>query len=75
MVELTIQYSQFLPMITMAAVNLASSLNLEGDLHDLLRKYKSFKEGEEPFQLTRTQLILSALNIFKKLYDSLPSKG
>jgi len=75
MVELTIQYSQLLPMITMAAVNIARSLNLEGELHDLLRKYKSFKEGEEPFQLTRTQLILSALNIFKKLYDSLPPKG
>ncbi|MEM2935932.1 MAG: hypothetical protein QW231_02000 [Candidatus Bathyarchaeia archaeon] len=74
MVELTIQYSQLVPMITMAAVNIARSLKLEGELQDLLKKYKAFKEGEEPFQLTRTQLVLSVLNIFKKLYDSLPPK-
>ena len=68
-VELAIQYPQLPLSLTMAASNVARSLKLEKELNDLLQKYRAFKEGEEPMQLTRIQLILSALTIFKKLYD------
>jgi DNA-binding HxlR family transcriptional regulator len=69
-VELTIQYPHLLPMMIMAAANVARAMKLDIELRDLLRKYKSHKRGEEPHQLTRIQLIISALTIFKKLYDS-----
>jgi len=69
-VELTLKYPQLASMITMAASNIAHSLRLENERKDLHRKYKSFKNGEEPVQLTRIQLIISALDIFKKLYHT-----
>ena len=56
-------------MMTVAASNIAHSLKLEAERKDLHKKYKSFKDGEEPFQLTRIQLAISTLDIFKKLYD------
>lgn len=74
MVELTIQYPHLLPMLTMAATNVARAMNLDTELQDLLRKYKLYKEGEEPYQLTRIQLMISVLTIFKKLYDSYGKK-
>jgi len=73
-VELTIKYPELSSMMTMAASNIAQSLKLEDKRKDLYRKYKSYKEGEEPVQLTRIQLIVSALTIFKKLYDSYGEK-
>jgi len=74
MVELTIQYPHLLPTITMAATNVAQAMKLDAELQDLLRKYKAYKEGEEPIQLTRIQLVISALTIFRKLYDSYEGK-
>jgi len=74
-VELTIQYPQLPLSLTMAAANVARSLKLEEDFKDLLQKYKAFKRKEEPMQLTRIELILSALNIFKKLYASYREKS
>jgi len=68
-VELAIQYPQLPLSLTMAASNVARSLKLETELNDLLQKYQAFKRGEEPMQLTRIQLIISALTIFKRLYD------
>jgi len=68
-VELTIKYPRLTSMMTMAATNIAHSLKLEAEFKDLHRKYKSFKDGEEPIQLTRIQLVIAALNIFKKLHD------
>lgn len=69
-VELTIQHPHLLSMLTMAATNVARAMNLETELPDILRKFKSYKKGEEPFQLTRIELVISALTIFRKLYDS-----
>ena len=74
MMELAIRYPHLLPMLTMAATNVARAMKLDTELQDMLRKYKSYKAGEEPIQLTRIQLILSALTIFKKLYDSYREK-
>ncbi len=68
-VELTIKYSQLASMMTMAASNIAHLLKLGGEHKDLQKKYKCFKEGEEPIQLSRIELVVSALDIFKKLYD------
>lgn len=66
--ELAIQYPNMLPSITMAASNAARSLGLEKELKTLHHNYKSYKEEEEPMHSTRVHLIISALNIFKKLY-------
>jgi len=69
LVEISIRHINLLPMMTVAASNVAHSLKLESELQILLERYKSYKEGEEPMQLTRIQLMVSALQIFKKLYD------
>jgi hypothetical protein len=74
MVELTIQYPHLLSLITMAAANVARAMKLDTELQDILRKYKSYEEGEEPHQLTRISLIISVLTVFKKLYDSYGEK-
>jgi len=73
-IELTIQYPRLLSMITMAATNVARAMKLETELEDILRKFKSYKKGEEPLQLTRIELVISALTIFRKLYDSYREK-
>lgn len=73
-VELTIQHPRLLSMITMAATNVARAMKLETELEDILRKFKSYKKGEEPLQLTRIELVISALNIFRKLYSSYREK-
>ena len=74
MMELAIRYPHLVPMLTMAATNVARAMKLDTELQDILRKYKSYKAGEEPIQLTRIQLIISALTIFKKLYESYREK-
>ncbi len=61
-------------MITMTATNAARAMKLEKELEDILRKFKSYKKGEEPLQLTRIELVISALTIFRKLYDSYQEK-
>jgi len=68
-VELTIKYHQLASMMTMAASNITHLLKLEGEYKDLQKKYKALKDQEEPIQLTRIELVVSALDIFKKLYD------
>jgi len=73
--ELAIQYPDLLHAITMAAMNIARALQLEAEHNDLTEKYRSYRAGEEPIQLTRMELVLSALNIFKKLYLSRAAKG
>ena len=73
-IELTIQHPRLLSMITMAATNVARAMKLETELEDILRKFKSYKKGEEPLQLTRIELVISALTIFRKLYDSYREK-
>ena len=61
-------------MLTMAATNVARAMKLETELQDILRKFKSYKKGEEPLQLTRIELVISALTIFRKLYESYREK-
>ena len=73
-IELTIQHPRLLSMLTMAATNVARAMKLETELEDILRKFKSYKKGEEPLQLTRIELVISALTIFRKLYDSYREK-
>jgi len=73
-IELTIQHPRLLSMLTMAATNVARTMKLETELEDVLRKFKSYKRGEEPLQLTRIELVISALTIFRKLYDSYREK-
>lgn len=73
-IELTIQHPRLLSMITMTATNAARAMKLEKELEDILRKFKSYKKGEEPLQLTRIELVISALTIFRKLYDSYQEK-
>mgnify|MGYP001032086506 FL=1 len=68
-IELTIQHPRLLSMLTMAATNVARAMKLETELEDILRKFKSYKKGEEPLQLTRIELVISALTIFRKLYN------
>lgn len=73
-IELTIQHPRLLSMVTMTATNAARAMKLETELEDILRKFKSYKKGEEPLQLTRIELVISALTIFRKLYDSYREK-
>lgn len=68
-VELTIQYPQLVSTMTMAASNIAHSLKLEKEHKELQKKYKALKDREEPIQLSRIEFIISALDIFKKLYE------
>ncbi|MCP8309435.1 MAG: hypothetical protein H3Z54_12220 [archaeon] len=70
LVELAIHHPDLLPMLTMAASTIARSLRLENELQILLENYKSYKEGEKPMHWTCIRLAISALEIFKKLYDS-----
>lgn len=73
-IELTIQHPRLLSMITMTATNAARAMKLEMELEDIHRKFKSYKKGEEPLQLIRIELVISALTIFRKLYDSYREK-
>ncbi|MCP8320174.1 MAG: hypothetical protein H3Z52_04415 [archaeon] len=75
LVELSINYPDLLPMLTMAASTIARSLKLENELQMLLENYKSYKEGEKPIHWTCLRLAISALEIFKKLYDSYREKS
>ena len=56
----------------MAATNIATALRFEAELKDLKSKYNSYRRQEEPMQLTRIQLSVSILTIFKRLYDFYP---
>ncbi len=67
--ELWITTPEILPKIVMAAVNISTSLKFEAELKDIKRKYRAYQRQEEPMQLTRIQLAISVLVIFKKLYD------
>ncbi|MCP8317156.1 MAG: hypothetical protein H3Z51_09920 [archaeon] len=75
LVELAIQSPDLLPMLTMAASTIARSLKLEDELKMLLENYKSYKEGEKPIHWTCLRLAISALEIFKKLYESYREKS
>lgn len=75
LVELAIRYPDLLPMLTMAASTIAHSLKLDDELQILLENYKSYKEEEKPVHWTRIRLAISALDIFRKLYDSYREKS
>lgn len=67
-VELIINYPELSMPFTMMALKVALSMRLDEEAKALLRSFKSYKRREEPIQLTRIQLVISVLNIFKKLY-------
>lgn len=69
LIELTIRHPSMLQPITMVAANLTHSLGLEKELKSLRHSYRSYKKEREPMHATRTHLIISILNIFKKLYN------
>jgi len=75
LVELMIQHKDLPHAITVAAMGAAKAMKLDAELEDLARKYKSHRQGVEPLQLTRMELALAALNIFKKLYQSRAKRG
>lgn len=75
LVELIIKHKGLPHALTMAAMNVAQAMKLDTELEDLARKYKSYREGVEPLQVTRMEFALVALNIFKKLYQSRVRKG
>jgi len=75
LLELTIQSPDLLPMLTMVASTIARSLKLDDELQILLENYKSYKEEEKPIHWTRIRLAISALDIFKRLYDSYREKS
>ncbi len=68
MMELTIKHPDLALTMTMAAANIARSLELKTEHRDLTKKYKAFKKERNPHKLTCRQLVLSVLNIFKKFY-------
>lgn len=66
--ELTIKHPNLASTMTMAAANIARSLKLKKELQDLIQKYKAFEKENKPRKLTRIQMVLSVLGIFKKLH-------
>ncbi|MFQ5711534.1 MAG: hypothetical protein ACE5GD_07105 [Candidatus Geothermarchaeales archaeon] len=69
LVELAIRQPNLLPSLTAVAINVARALKLDVELEDLRKGYESYKKEEDPIELTRIELMISALSVFKKLYD------
>lgn len=73
-IELIINYPKLSVPFTMMALKIALSMRFSKEAKSLLRAFKSYRKKEEPIQLTRIQLVISALNIYKKLYDTFREK-
>lgn len=72
--ELGITNPDLFPKLSMAAMNIATALKFGSELAALRSRYKAYRKEEEPIQLTRIQLVVAILTIFKKLYDLYPEK-
>lgn len=70
--ELEITNQDLFSKLTMAATNIATALKFDAELKDLKSKYNAYRKQEEPIQLTRIQLAVSLLTVFKRLYDLYP---
>jgi len=78
-IELAIQDPNFPEALSLIATNAARSQDMKRELHDLLDKYKFYKKNMEGVrkqdrELALTELVISALSIFKALYDSSQKK-
>ncbi len=67
--ELGIKHPELYRKLTLAGTNMSTSLKFQADLVDLKQKHEAYLRKEEPLQLTRIQLSVAILNIFKKLHE------
>lgn len=78
-IELAIQDPSFPEALSLVAMSAARSQDMRRELHDLLGKYKFYKKNVEGIrkqdrELALAELVISALSIFKALYDSSQKK-
>lgn len=66
--ELTIKHHNLISVLTAAAMNIVNQINLKKDAKRLEKQFKIYKEMKTPDHMTRTQMLMICLEIFKKLH-------